>query len=138
MNNNFNSELIKSHIEPQLYPEFSSTISTKIIEPYAMMDTSDGLCDALFKIAEASDIKIQIDYDMIPHMPEVNKHQVLFGGEDYNLVAVIPSKYSTLIPSAVLIGKAVNFDGTRVEISGEKYNNYNQLRVFNHFGENNE
>ena len=130
-----NSEFTEAHLEPKLYPDFSRVISENINEPYAMMDTSDGLADALFKIAESSNIKIVADYNKIPHSPEVEKKQVLFGGEDYNLVAAIPEKYIGLMPESIVIGKVLSYDGIRVDISGDKYSDYSQLSVYNHFGE---
>lgn len=135
-NNGNNLELIKSHLEPCLDYEFSQIISKTIKEPYAMMDTSDGLCDALFKIAEASGVKITIDYNKIKHLQNIDREQVLFGGEDYNLVAVIPDKYSDIIKNADIIGKVENFDGVRLDISGQKFSKYCELNVYNHFGEN--
>ena len=134
IDNDLNNEFIKNHLEPELCPEFSECLSKNIKEPYAMMDTSDGLADAIFKIAEASDVRIDIDFDKIPHKPEVTKEQILFGGEDYNLIAAIPSNYASLVPNATIIGNVQIYDGVRINISGETFNNYNQLRVYNHFG----
>lgn len=134
INSEFNSEFIKYHLEPTLCPEFSDYISKNITEPYAMMDTSDGLADAIFKIAEASNVRINIDFDKIPHKLGVTKEQILFGGEDYNLIAAIPSNYVSLIPYAVEIGSVQTYDDIRADISGEIFNNYNQLKVYNHFG----
>jgi len=128
-----NIELIKAHLEPQLEHEFSQTISTLIKEPYAMMDTSDGLGDALFKIAQSSGVSIKVDYDKIPHLDLVTKEQVLFGGEDYKLVAAIPEKYISNIKGAVKIGSVEKSDCT-LNISGYKYNNYSELNLYNHFG----
>ena len=129
------SELIKAHLEPELDYDFAMKISKMVKEPYAMMDTSDGLADALFKIAQASNITINTDYDSIPHLNSVTEEQVLFGGEDYKLVAVIPQKYVQQIEGAVLIGHANEYNGTRLEISGVRYNNYSELNIYNHFGE---
>ena len=134
IDNDLKNNFIKAHLEPKLCPEFSKYISKNIKEPYAMMDTSDGLADAIFKIAEASNVRINIDFDKIPHKPEVTKEQILFGGEDYNLIAAIPSKYASLVPNAIEIGRVQIFDGVRINISGEKFNNYNQLKLYNHFG----
>ena len=137
INSRTNGELIKIHLEPKLEYDFTDFISTNVKEPYAMMDTSDGLADALFKIAEASGVKIIVDYDMIPHLNGINKEQVLFGGEDYKPVAAIPEKYVNGIHGASLIGRVVKYDGVRLDISGTSYKDYSELNVFNHFGGNN-
>ena len=132
-NNGNNIELIKEHLEPKLEYEFADSIATTVKEKYAMMDTSDGLGDALFKIAEASNVKIVVDYDKIPHLRIASYEQVLFGGEDYKLVAAIPEKYLKYIKNALVIGDVHSYDGIRLDVSGKKYTNYNDLNVFNHF-----
>lgn len=137
LHNGNNIEFIKAHLEPELEYKFSQDVSQTVKEPYAMMDTSDGLADALYKIAEASNVKIVVNYDKIPHPDKVSAEQVLFGGEDYKLVACIPEKYESIINNASYIGKVLPYDGIRLDISGKKYNNYNELSVYNHFGDNN-
>ena len=134
---NSSPELIKAHLEPQLDYNFADIIARTVCEPYAMMDTSDGLADALFKIAEAGDVKAVVDYSLIPHPHNVSKDFVLFGGEDYNLIAAIPEKYISCIPGANVLGKIVDYDGVRLDISGQIFREYSELEVFNHFGENN-
>ena len=136
INNGNNYELIKSHLEPELEYDFTEYISTVVKEPYAMMDTSDGLADALFKIAEASGVKIIADYNKIPHLNNINDNFFLFGGEDYKPVAVIPEKYIN-DKKFTVIGRVVDYDGIRLDISGNVYRDYSELKVFNHFGDNN-
>ena len=130
---NNKSYFVKYHISPEPEKEFSEQIAKNIRNDYAMMDTSDGLADALFKIAEASKVKIHVDYDKIPHMPGVPRESVLFGGEDYKLVAVIPNKFAQKLKNVSIIGKVEPFDGTVLEISDSKYSKYSELQVFNHF-----
>lgn len=101
LKNNINNfpELIKKHIAPTLAKDFSEEISTKIDRNYAMMDTSDGLLDALFKIAQASDVLISVVFDKIPYDKEIEKvaeqsnldykDWIFYGGEDYQLIACI-------------------------------------------------
>ncbi len=138
INNGNNADLINSHILPKLNYEFSKYISENIKTEYAMMDTSDGLADALFKIAEHSGVKINIDYDLIPRSEYVNKEQLLFGGEDYKLVAVIPEDFANRMKNIYKIGYVEKYDGIRLNISGKKYKEYDELDVYDHFGENND
>lgn len=133
-----NSEFINSHKMPELEWGFSKQISTLADEDYAMMDSSDGLADALFKIAEASGVKIVVDYDKIPHAKEVEPKKVLFGGEDYKLVAAVPKNLAEKIEGASIIGFVENFDGIRLEVAGKQYSSYDEMRTYNHFGEDNE
>lgn len=97
---NFN--LVKAHLMPDVSGKFSNEIAIKIDRDYAMMDTSDGLADALFKIAQASNVLISVDFDKIPYDKDIEKiangangtnfdfkDWVFYGGEDYRLVACI-------------------------------------------------
>lgn len=93
------NKLIEAHLKPMLAKDFSHEISTQIDRDYAMMDTSDGLVDALFKIAQASNALISIDFDKIPYDKEIEKvaqqseHDfkdwIFYGGEDYQLIACL-------------------------------------------------
>lgn len=94
-----NDKLVNAHLMPTLSKDFSEDISTKIDRDYAMMDTSDGLVDALFKIAQSSDVLISVDFDKIPYDKEIEevakqaehdfKNWVFYGGEDYKLIACL-------------------------------------------------
>jgi len=137
INGNNDSAFIKTHLEPKLEYDFSNYISTNISVPYAMMDTSDGLADALFKIAEASHVSINVEYDCIPHLEGVLEDEILFGGEDYKLVAAVPEDFALKIPNCVKIGTITDFNGYYLKISDKEYKNYNELNTYNHFGENN-
>lgn len=101
-----NNEFIKAHIEPSLFLETSETIS-KNIETYAMMDTSDGLYDALYKISNESNVGFEICYDKIPKKID-DKNMVLFGGEDFGLLICINPKYACFMKDAALIGKVTD------------------------------
>ena len=132
INNGMNNELISAHLEPKLEYDFSVFMSQNVIEPYAMMDTSDGLADALFQIAESSNVTIQVDYQKIKHLNNVSMEQVLFGGEDYKLVAAIPEHYKNII-NFDIIGEVTKYDGTRLKISDLCYKSYDELNTFKHF-----
>lgn len=134
LSNNFNGGHVLSHIAPTLEFDFSKQIATNIKEDYAMMDTSDGLADALFKIAKSSKVSINIDYNKVPHETEVSYNNVLFGGEDYKLIAAIPEKYLNCIEGAIVIGHVKEFDGTYLRIDNQSFNAYDEMEVYNHFG----
>lgn len=122
-----NTSAIRAHLEPVLDVEFSEDISTRIKVDYAMMDTSDGLADALFQIAKASNVKIVSKY--------ING---MFGAEDYKLIAAIPEDFSKQLTNFTILGKVEKFDGTYLKIDNINYSNYNELNLYDHFGENNE
>ena len=131
------TELIKSHLEPTLYPEFSEQIAKNIKEDYAMMDTSDGLADALFKIADLSNVTLNIDYDKIPHNNKINnKKDILFGAEDYNPIAVVPETVLQYLDKYSIIGEAVEkIEDVKLITDGVRYSNNKDLDLYNHFGE---
>ena len=134
---NIRGKFVKSHLEPCLNYNLSKTIAENIKTDYAMMDTSDGLADALFKIAQSSEVKLVIDYNKIPHDKMITKDEVLYGGEDYNLVAVLPEDFAKTLKDISIIGRAETFDGYYLDISGKKFKEYSELNVYNHFGEHN-
>ena len=116
------SQNILAHLEPKLNPVFSEQISTKIKTGYAMMDTSDGLADALYKIAEASNCSI--DADVIEGM---------FGAEDYHLVAAVPEEFLKEINGYYVVGTVKEKDDYILKIGNNKYNSYDKLGLYNHF-----
>ena len=123
------SKFIDAHLMPKAKTEFSKYISENIKEDYAMMDTSDGIADALLQISEQSDVKFEIDN--IPYDKDIEKFEnymdlVLYGGEDYELVACVPEDFE--VPNSYTIGQVKKGNG--VFFKGEKLNSE---KLFNHF-----
>ena len=126
-------ELIKNHLEPEAQRTFSKEIATTQKTPYAMMDTSDGIMDALSQIAEKSKVLMSVDFDKIPinHKIKVfsNWHElVLYGGEDYQLIATVdePTDNMTVI-GEVKTGLGVEIDGqfiSKSEIEGKEFKHF--------------
>lgn len=116
------SESISAHLEPILDFKFSEEISTQIKVDYAMMDTSDGLADALFQIAKASNVKII-----------ARAIEGMFGFEDYKLVAAVPQEFLKNLDNYNLIGEVVDFDGSYLQINNKNYCSYDELGLFDHF-----
>lgn len=76
----------------------------------ALMDASDGLADALFQIGRESGVGMDIDFSKVPVHAQTRQAAerfampledfVLYGGEDYELVAAIdPQAWKTLSQS---------------------------------------
>lgn len=118
-----NTENIGIHLEPKLNPLFSEAIAKNIESDYAMADTSDGLADALFKIAAASGVTIKTHYI-----------DGMFGAEDYSLVAAVPNEFTKFIPNCRKIGEVSDYSGCYLDIDGKKYSMYDELGLYNHFG----
>lgn len=93
------NQFIQAHLMPKAQVEFGTGIAQTVKEDYAMMDTSDGLMDALSAIANDSGVLLEIDFDKIPYDKDLEgfsnwQELVLFGGEDYGIVAVVPESYN--------------------------------------------
>ena len=117
-----NTPAIKTHLEPKLDLNFSEIISTQINSDYAMMDTSDGLADALFQIAKSSNVKI------------ISKNiEGMFGAEDYKLVAAVPKCFLSNLKDYKIVGDVVAFDGVYLQIEDKCYSDYSELGLFDHF-----
>lgn len=108
--------LTMSHLMPSVQNEFSNELATKVNSDYAMMDTSDGLVDALFKIANSSDVSISVDFNKIPYELQIEdvakfakidfRDWIFYGGEDYQLVACVSEEVlNTLEVPYHLIGR---------------------------------
>ena len=117
-------ELIRAHLEPVLDEDFASEISGQINTDYAMMDASDGLADALFKIAEASNLSIVSDYI-----------EGMFGAEDYKIVAAVPEEFLANLSTYKVIGEVADKQDYILKIGDKKFYKYDELGLFDHFGD---
>ena len=128
-------KLIKAHLEPCAQIEFGQYIGKNIKQNYGMMDTSDGLMDALSTIANESGVLLDIDFDQIPH--DNWQNFVLYGGEDYGIVAVVPNDFEC--PHGKVIGQAkeglgvdLHYQNQLIHLTKKDVEN----KVFSHFKEN--
>lgn len=88
--------LIKKHLAPIAQIQKSREIMQIAQQDFAMIDSSDGLGDALFKISDASGVTLDIDFESVPvsdelkaYFPDDWNSLVLWGGEDFELVGCI-------------------------------------------------
>ena len=102
-----------------------------------MMDTSDGLADALSTIANESGVLLDIDFSKIPYDKSLEcfenwREMVLFGGEDYQIVATVPQNIDIGYEIGVVkegLGLNINYNNKSIFYSKEDV----ETRVFNHF-----
>ncbi len=129
---------INAHLEPKAQVEFAKFIGENLDVDYAMMDTSDGLMDALSTIANESGVLLDVYFDKIPYDYQIVefadfKDLVLFGGEDYGIVAVVPSDFEcggTVIGQVKEgLGVDLRFGQTVVHYSKEDV----YAKSYNHF-----
>ena len=127
------SKFIDTHLTPKAKLNFSKYIAQNIKTDYAMMDTSDGLLDALSQISQASKVKLSVDFDKIPYDKDLEQFEnykdlILYGGEDYELVACVPEDFD--VPNSYTIGKVEK--GCGLYINGQKYTD-TESKIFDHF-----
>lgn len=130
-------KFVKAHLEPKAQIEFGKSISKTQKYPYAMMDTSDGLMDALSTIANESNVLLEINFDQIPYDNDLKlfpnwQDLVLFGGEDYQIVSSVDSDYQ----GGITIGKVKSGSGVDLLLA-DKVVHYSrqdvEKQLFNHF-----
>lgn len=133
-------KFIEAHLKPNAQIEFGKHIATAIKEDYAMMDTSDGLMDALFTIANESNVLLDIDFDKIPFDKDLKtfsdyKNLILFGGEDYQIIATVPQDFDY----GTTIGQVKQGFGVDLTLDNEIRHYTKQdveQNLFNHFKKN--
>lgn len=149
LNNNRNSypEIVKEHLMPSISDKLSKAIATSAKNNYAMMDSSDGLIDALYKIADFSEVSAVVDFKKIPYNKDLEKIEnfdyksaILFGGEDYRLICAISEEDLKKLDENLytIIGEIQekSADTVKVKFNGKEIGfNANSLEknLFNHF-----
>ncbi len=132
-----NTKFIKAHLEPIAQIAFGEYVSKNVKGKYAMMDTSDGLADALSTIANESGVLLDIDFSKIPYDKSLEcfenwREMVLFGGEDYQIVATVPQNIDIGYKIGVVkegLGLNINYSDENIFFTKEDV----ETRVFNHF-----
>lgn len=130
---NTHPQFIKTHLEPIAQREFSKKIATTQKNKYAMMDTSDGLMDALSQIATASNVLMDINFENIPYDKNLEdfpsfKDLILFGGEDYQLIATADEVFD----GATIIGEVK--EGLGVKINNNLFTEASiNNKIYKHF-----
>lgn len=124
----------QAHLHPLPQIRAGQVLAGKF-ERYALMDSSDGLADALIKIGLSSKQPLVVERRKLPIHPEVsayaqqqiNQHAilnventgnagqitlntVLYGGEDFQLVATVPKVDADILAHFHVIGQVVSED----------------------------
>lgn len=110
-NVNCNPDFINSHLDPNPDIYASKKLANLGYDQIAIIDSSDGLVDSLYRIAKASNKSININFSDIPFDDEIKSYNgdykdlVLWGGEDYGLVFCIDKQdYAKISDFAYIIG----------------------------------
>ena len=89
----------------------------------AAIDVTDGLSTDLRRVAEASGVGFEVDFEALPRFPGASDAQLLDGGEEYELLVTAPE--GARPPERVgdvpvtAIGRAVEGAGVRLRRGGE-------------------
>lgn len=122
-----NNKWLKAHLTPKADFVASNEIVTAMVNNgnnYSMIDNSDGLLFSIMRLVEPCGFGAKIDFDNIKHDVELEKlpnwqKSVLFGGEDYNLIACVPQDVE--LKHFVKIGDVVEQDVFEIDFNrGEK------------------
>jgi len=142
--------LINAHLKPIPNIKEAEMLAKVIDSDIALMDTSDGLGDALYKISEASNVCLSVDYNkikaaenLIQASKKYNKplqDWIFWGGEDYNLVGTISKKAFDKLDKNIFtqIGEVLPLKDRNVIIKNQKDLPFIDKKVFeskvyNHF-----
>lgn len=134
--------LIEAHLMPKAQIKIAKNIAENLKDDYGMMDSSDGLADALLKIADASNKTIIVDFDKVKFDNELKElfpndyiDMVLYGGEDYQIVAAIPEEIATKTEGLNIIGHVYEpkEDSSVIIKIAEKNITLSPEKCFNHF-----
>lgn len=133
------SKFIHKHLMPEARLEFSKKIAVTEKSAYAMMDTSDGLMDALSQIAENSKVMAEVDFTRIPYDKELEQYEnyrdlIFYGGEDYELIASVDNPQDFTVIGEIKAGEGItilNLNGKTVHYSKEDI----EKNLYNHFKE---
>ena len=126
-NNIQDDYFINIHKQPILNSNPSSFLALNCKKPYAMMDSSDGLFDCLYQISSKSKVRIDVDYSKIPHKTN-NKDFVLYGGEDYCLVAALDKNDFENTKDLIQIGKVSDGFGVYIDNVLSDYKSYEHFK----------
>ena len=121
---------------PEAQLSFSEEIALHQKTDYAMMDTSDGLMDALSQIAIASGVVMEVDFEKIPFDTDLKQFKnfediILYGAEDYQLIATVDDaqNYTVIgdVKSSDVCGVKINYSDksvfyTKEDVERKLYN----------------
>ncbi|MBS5801724.1 MAG: thiamine-phosphate kinase [Brachyspira sp.] len=133
-------KFIKAHLMPEAQLSFSEEIALQQKTDYAMMDTSDGLMDALSQIAIASGVVMEVDFEKIPFDTDLKQFKnfediILYGAEDYQLIATVDDaqNYTVIgdVKSSDVCGVKINYSDKSVFYTKEDV----ERKLYKHFKE---
>ncbi len=118
-----------SDIQYHLRPEPRLQEAESIEGRAALMDTSDGLAQAILNIAQNSKVNIELDTNIIPKDQNIETKLALYGAEDYELVACLEKPPSGFHP----IGRVLSYSDNPQILDKSGYLALDPQLIYKHF-----
>jgi len=106
----------QAHLKPIPLVKLGQRIS-RSVPRFSMMDSSDGLADAVLHLSHESNVDIYLDQSRLDIHPQVSElaekanvdplEWVLYGGEDFQLVVSLPREVAPLFPELTVVGQVL-------------------------------
>lgn len=144
---------VSRHLRPQPRVGYGLSLAQVLSlrnerQTVSLMDTSDGLADAVLQVAKASSVAIEIKAEQIPIHDETKRiaselghdaiELALYGGEDFELLACMDSSVLSELNNSVespiftAIGSVKTGSGARV-FYGDRLREIENSRTYKHF-----
>lgn len=141
-----NNSLIKKHLLPQPKIkesiELAAVLQKEQIKNLAIMDTSDGLGDAIYKLSKGCGYVFDINYKDIPvnnelkrFFPDEYKDLVMWGGEDFELLFTVEESIFDKLDKNKFFRIGSVSDKKFSDCDNEDFRVEFQEKSFKHFGE---
>lgn len=141
-----NTYLIKKHLHPMPKiaesMELAAVLQKEQIKNLAIMDTSDGLGDAIYKLSKGCGYVFDINYENIPVSPELKrnfpdeyKDLVMWGGEDFELMFTVEESIFNKLDKQKFFRIGSVSDKKISDCGNQDFGAEFQEKSFKHFGE---
>lgn len=141
-----NDSLIKKHLLPMPKiaeaMELAAVLQKEQIKNLAIMDTSDGLGDAIYKLSKGCGYVFDINYENIPvsselkrTFPEEYKDLVMWGGEDFELLFTVEENIFDKLDKNKFFRIGSVSDKKISDCVNQDFSVEFQEKSFKHFGE---
>ena len=125
---------IQKQLRPQPRLDLLSQLQTNAGTIHALIDVSDGLVSESLHLTRKLEIGLDLWAESIPHHPEVGDFQkILWGGEDYELLAAVSEKSLPLFKDWIVLGKFVADPKITLCFADGKRQVIDEFKAWRHF-----
>lgn len=141
------AEVLAAHRLPE--PQVDAGLAIARLSRAAMMDNSDGLARSALWLAGANGLSLELDAEALPLTPAARAvaaragvdplQWALYGGEDYNLVVLVPEEavrtLKSELPGAVVVGRCRSGEPAASVRRGDRSMPLEPGRTYQHFAD---